>query len=110
MTYNEFKNTYKWIINQAPDVTALYDRDEVEIEMTTTTYTKRGRKWAEIETKTETINPIFYLNIVDAVPFFRGLGGHCRIIKAYTKHGLIPIENVSINPDKSKKIVRTFKF
>ncbi len=110
MTYNEFKNTYKWIIKQAPDITALYGRDDVNIEMITTNYKKVGTKWTETGTTSENITVTFYFNVFDAVPFFRNLGGYERIIKAYTKYGLIPVENVSISPDKKEKVVRTFKF
>ena len=109
MTYKEFKKVYKWLIKQAPEVTSLYGRDET-ISHTETTYIKRGGRWHETETKKTEVNTEFYLNTFEAVPFFRNLGGYERITKAYTKRGLIPVEVVSISPDKNTKIVRTFKF
>jgi hypothetical protein len=110
MTYKEFKKNYNWIIKTAPDVSALYGIDGDIITETKTTYTKRGGRWIATETTTEKITPEFYLNGVAAVPFFRGLGGFERLTKAYTKYGFIPVESISINPDKTKKVVRTFKF
>ena len=109
MKYNEFKNNYKWIINQAPDIAALYGQ-EITLEMITTNYTKRGKKWVENDSTTELVNVEFYFNTFDAIPFFRNLGGVERITKMYTKYGYIPVESVSISPDKTKKVVRTFKF
>ena len=109
MTYKEFKNTYKWIIKTCPDVTSLYGVTGT-ITRIETRYTKRGSRWIETESTTEEITPEYYLNTVDAVPFFRGLGGHERLVKAYTKYGLIPVEVQNTRPDGREKIVRRFKF
>lgn len=110
MTYNEFKNNYKWIIKNAPDVTGLYGIDDKIVTITETRYTKRGGRWIETETKTNQVTPEYYLNGVDAVPFFRNLGGFERLNKAYTKYGLIPVESISINPDRTIKVVRRYVF
>lgn len=110
MNYKDFKVTYKWIIKQAPDVTALYGIDGKVITMTVTTFEKRGARWVEIKKDSEDITIEFYLNGVDAVPFFRNLGGHERLIKAYTKYGLIPVESHSTSPDGKTKIIRRYKF
>ena len=110
MTYKEFKNIYKWIIKQCPDITSLYGVEGVTIKRIETRFTKRGNRWIEIETTTEEITPEYYLNTVDAVPFFRSLGGHERLIKAYTKYGLIPVEVQSTRPDGKEKITRRFVF
>lgn len=110
MTYKEFKTTYKWIIKRNPDITSLYGVEEKVITVTETRYTKRGARWQEVETTTEKVNAEYYMNTVDAVPFFRGLGGHERIITAYTRYGLIPVEVHSTRPDGKAKTVRRFKF
>lgn len=111
MTYKEFKNTYKWVIKTAPDVTTLFDIiDKKVVTITETRYTKRGGRWIETETKTSQVTPEYYLNGVDAVPFFRNLGGFERLNKAYTKYGLIPVESISINPDRTIKVTRRYTF
>lgn len=110
MTYKDFKETYKWIIKNSPDVTSLYGITEKCITKVETRYTRHGNKWVEVETTTEIITPEYYLNTVDAVPFFRNLGGYERLVKNYTKYGYIPIEIHSTRPDGMEKVKRTFKF
>lgn len=110
MTYKEFKNNYKWIIKRNPDITSLYGVDEKVITVTETRYIKRGAKWQEVDTTTENINAEYYMNTVDSVPFFRGLGGRERLVSAYTRYGLIPVEVHSTRPDGNEKVVRRFKF
>jgi hypothetical protein len=110
MTYKEFKNTYKWLVKNYPDTTSLYGVEGDIITVTETHYIKQGTTWKETETETRAINATYYLNTVDAVPFFRGLGGHERITKNYTRYGLIPTEISSTSPDGKNKTVRRFKF
>lgn len=110
MTYKEFKSTYKWIIKNSPDITALYGITEKCITRVETRYIRRGSKWVEVETTKEVVTPEYYLNTVDAVPFFRNLGGYERLVKTYTKYGLIPVEVHSISPNGQEKVKRTFKF
>ena len=110
MTYTEFKKTYSWIIKNAPDITSLYNVGGHPVTMTKTTYAKRGGRWVEIEKTTENITIEYYMNGVGAIPFFRGLGGYERLTKSYTKYGLIPVESVSISPDKKTRIVRRYIF
>lgn len=110
MTYKDFKETYKWIIKNSPDVTALYGITKKCITITETRYTRHGNKWVEVETKKEVVTPEYYLNTVDAVPFFRNLGGYERLVKNYTKYGFLPVEVHSTRPDGMEKVKRTFKF
>jgi len=110
MTYKEWKKTYNWIIKKTPDITSLYGKEEKCIKLIETRYIKHGTKWTETETKTEIITPEYYMNTVDAVPFFRNLGGRERLITAYTKYGLIPVEVHSTRPDGKEKVVRRFAF
>lgn len=110
MTYNEIKTNYKWIVKKAPAVTNLCDVDGEIITLTETRYTKRGGRWIETEARTEKIPVEFYLNTVDAVPFFKGLGGRERMIFSYTVYGYLPIEIQSISPAGENKTVRRFSF
>lgn len=110
MTYKEFKQLYKWIIKQAPDVTNLYGLTEKVVTVIETRYIKHGNRWIETEKTTQVVEPEYYLNTVDAVPFFRGLGGHERLVKAYTRYGYIPVEAHSTRPDGHEKVVRRFTF
>jgi hypothetical protein len=73
-------------------------------------YEKRGSRWSEIDSMTEEVTPAYYCNTVDAVPFFRNLGGSERVTMNYTKRGYIPVEISSISPDRQKKSVRRFYF
>lgn len=110
MTYQEWKKTYKYASRHWPDVTSLYGRKDIEIVANTVRAEKRGKKWIITEDKIETVGAEYYMNCVDAVPFFRALGGRETVRKCYTKYGLIPYEIVSISPDREKKTVRTFEF
>ena len=110
MTYNEIKTNYKWIVKKAPDVTNFSDIDGKIITMTETRYTKRGGRWIETEARTEKIPVEFYLNTVDAVPFFKGLGGREKLVLTYTTYGYIPVEIQSISPAGENKTVRRFSF
>lgn len=113
MTYTEFKNTYKKLIKYAPDVTSLYTDDpKKDITLVVTRYEKRGSRWIEVEKETEAINFVWYCNAVDpnASAFMRSLGGWEKTTKSYTKKGFIPVENISISPDRTAKIVRNYSF
>ncbi len=110
MTYNEIKTNYKWTVKKAPDVINLRDIDGRFITLTETRYTKRGGRWTETESTTELIPVEFYLNSVDAIPFFKNLGGREKLVLAYTQYGHIPVEIQSISPYGENKTVRRFTF
>lgn len=115
MTYSEYRDTYKQLIRRYPDVTALYNEEEPKsIVMIEEIFTRssNGTQWKLQEEKTSNISFVNYSNIVDpnAVRFFKNLGGYERIITNYTRYGLIPIENISINPARDYKHVRRFVF
>ena len=86
----------------------------MKYELTTKTYerTESGKNWKSNPTETEitTINQETYNNIFskETQAFFRNLGGFERITKTYTCEGYIPTRLTSINPDKTKKIIRYF--
>jgi hypothetical protein len=114
MNYTEFRNEYKKAIKAYPDITSLYrDTEDIkEIYLTCKHYIKSGSKWKQTASKPEVIDFLHYINIVDprTIQFFRNLGGYERVNKSYTKHGLLPVEIVSINPDRTIKSVYRFSF
>lgn len=114
MKYSEARETYKTLFKSYPEVTNLWSEDEDKKEITCTIkhYQKKGSRWIETESKTEQINYIFYWNTVDprASRFMRNLGGYERTTLNYTKKGYIPVECISISPDRTEKTVRTFTF
>jgi hypothetical protein len=73
-------------------------------------YYKVGTKWHLLTTVNTTINNMEYLNIVDAVPFFKNLGGYEKLEAGYSKYGYIPKFSNSISPDRAEKITRQFIF
>lgn len=114
MNYIEFKNEYKEAVKAYPDLTNLHNDNEEnkEISLTCKRYIKSGSKWTQTESKTQAINYLHYANIIDpsASKFFRNLGGYERIKKNYTRRGYLPIEVISISPDRTKKTVYSFTF
>lgn len=109
MTYSEFKEKYAYTLKHYPDTSALFKKfDKITVE--TTTENKHGTKWITEASKTENVDYIYYFNTIDAIPFFKNLGGYERVSNAYTKHGYIPVKLVSISPDKNTRVTRIFKF
>lgn len=113
MTYKEFKKTYNWSVKQFPDCTCLYSEtmNKVIGKCIITEFVKAGKKWIEIgEKEVEEMTAAYYMNSIDAVPFFRGIGGFERVEKAYSKYGLLPFRIHSISPDGKNKTVREYHF
>lgn len=108
MTYMEHKSTYPWMIKHFPGTDNVWGYKG--IEAITTHYEKRGSRWMQTSTKTETVNAEFYANCVDAIPFFRNLGGKEIITMGYTKVGYVPTQINSLSPDRTEKTVRRFDF
>ena len=71
-----------------------------------------GKTWSKKPVKVEKIEVTeeYYKNIFDpeALKFMRSLGGFERVIKGYNCEGYVPIELISISPDRATKIVRHF--
>lgn len=78
------------------------------MECTVTRYTKQpGYKTfsgAKIETETFNISAEFYYNCITGIAFF-----HDKAVKSYTPAGNIITSLTCYNPDKTVKMVRTFK-
>lgn len=112
MTYADFKETYNWITKEAPDTMSIYSDHMMEVigKVQIVNYEKVGSKWKEVSRQTDDMTRTSYMNIVDAVPFFRNLGGSEDITKRYTRYGYIPTEIASISPDKRNKTVRKMIF
>lgn len=111
MTYQEIKNTYRWTMKHYPgaeSMTTPHRLDETIGTVATTRYAKQGSRWVETSAETEDLTPRFYLNSIDAVPFFRGLGGKERVTCGYTYRGYMPIEVLSTSPDGQQRIRREF--
>lgn len=109
MLYSEFRKKYAYILKHYPDTSALFEKSN-KITVTTTSENKSGKKWTMEASETENIDYIYYFNIVNAIPFFKNLGGYERVSNACTKYGYIPVKLVSISPDKNTRITREFKF
>lgn len=113
MTYQEFRQTYRWMLSHYTGTYQVYqnDFDHALIgKVKTTRYERRGGRWAEVDSKREDLTPAFYCNAVDAVPFFRGLGGSERVECSYTPIAYLPVRISSVSPDKQTRVVREFQF
>lgn len=115
-SYSEFKSTYSWAVKKYPEVTNLFDDGVLEdgfskryrITLTKENYTKNGSRWTKENSNTGDCSVIEYMNALDAVPFFKNLGGSERVSTAYTFAGVLPVEITSISPDKEQKTVRKY--
>jgi hypothetical protein len=110
MPYIEFTKKFYRTLKRYPGMECAYN-PHYAYEVTTTKYYKVGNKWHEkTEEKTvETVPGNYYINMIDAIPFFRNLGGSERVQMGYTLAGYIPVQLNSISPDGTEKIVRKFK-
>lgn len=108
MNYNELRDTYKWTSKKYPDTS--YTLNLTNIKLTVTNEIKSGSGWKKTETEEKYIDFIHYLNIVDAIPFFRNLGGAESVSVSFTKCGKIPVAILSTNPSRTERTRRTFDF
>lgn len=107
-SFKELKDTYRWSFKKYPDVSSVIGYSNIGYEEVT--YKKQGSKWVETETESNNVDWEFYLNTIDAAPFFKNMGGKEKLDVKYTKVGKVPFQITSINPDGDEKIVRTFNF
>ncbi len=107
MNYAEFKGTYPWSLKNYPGTYGLFNY--AGIVERNQKFHKAGKKWVLVEEKMEPVSAEFYMNVVEAVPFFRKLGTE-RVTMGYTYAGYVPVEISSISPDKTEKVVRRYKF
>lgn len=80
------------------------------IPMSETHYEKRGGRWVIVSEKRRLASMDEHRNITnkDTLSFFRRLGGYERNDKDYTARGYAVVQNTSISPDRTQKIVRKF--
>ena len=73
---------------------------------------KEGTKsvWVEVDSRVSQINETEYNNIIDSCPFFRRLGGSETLQREYTCAGYKVTRLISKSPDRTVKVIRTFKF
>lgn len=112
MNYSEFKNKYAWTLKNYSGTYELYRDDFYGYligKCDIVHYVKRGNRWFCDFNETRDTTPAFYFNTIDAIPFFRGLGGYERVTCGYCVRGYVPIEITSISPDRKEKTVRKFK-
>lgn len=109
MSYSEFKKNYPYS-NKHYFVDNIFSFSGMIKEERThyTRNTDKGR-WKETEKETETISTEYYMNCIEATPFFKRCGTE-KVYKGYSIAGYIPLEIVSISPCKTEKIVRKFFF
>ena len=109
MTWQEFKKKYKDTLKKYPGIGDLWGRNYT-ITLTTENYEKQGSRWVLVESNTETIPFEYYMNAIDASPFFKNLGGKESISKSYTVAGYVPVEIRSTSPDGKQKTIRKYDF
>ena len=109
MTWNEFRTEYKSFLKEYPDASSLWGRGKA-IEVITINEVKQGRKWVETDREQELVDLIYYANCVspETIRFFRNLGGLERVVKSYTKRGLLATEVTSTNPTRDERTIRCF--
>ena len=106
-------NSYKWTLKNYPNTsTLLYTNNSYTFRIEIVTYERpvKNSKWIETARKIELVNNEFYFNTVEAIPFFRNIGGREIVKMNYTKFGYIPVRINSINQDSTKKVERRFIF
>lgn len=108
MSYSEFQNEYAWSLKKYPDVSHLFG-SPYSYTLNTVDYEKQGGRWVEVDNQTETINLEQYMNIIDATPFFKNIGGIEKVKQsAVVGPGYIPTEIESISPTRDAKTIRKF--
>jgi hypothetical protein len=85
----------------------------MKIKLTKISYEKKaGTKtvWVETEREKREITEEQYKNIIDAVPFFRRLGGSEYLERGYTECGYRVVRILSTSPNKECRVERRFNF
>lgn len=109
MSYAEFKKNYPYS-NKHYNIDSIFSFSGTITEEKTYYERNENRgRWIENGIETETISAEYYMNIIEATPFFKRCGSE-KVYKGYSLVGYIPLEIVSISPCKTEKIVRKFFF
>lgn len=111
MTYEEFKSTYKWTTKNYPGTNTFCGLMEKECgTVEKIEYERVGDRWKMVNKTEEPFTGKFSMNSVEAVPFFRRLGGTERVTKSYTPYGYVPVTIISTSPDGFTKVARNYHF
>ena len=110
MNWNESAATYKWMLRHYPNTHYMCNANDLKVECEIIHYEKRGTHWKEMEREREIASNLYYCNCVDAVPWFRNIGGRETVKCKYTTYGYIPYFISSLSPDRTQKVTREFKF
>lgn len=109
--YHEFK-AYDRVMKRANVDSFTFEKvnsfikNSGRVIMTIERYNRRGAKYsALVETETRDIDAREYACIMSSIGFFNS-----RLVKRYTYIGYIPETVTNYAPDRSCKIVTTFKF
>ena len=109
MNYQEFRKTDSRVLKRfSCDISNLFNKEN--LSMKTERFVKSGSRWVLVESSEKEVPFNFYFNVLDGVDFMRNLGGYEKTEKAYTTQGYIPVRQISISPDRSKKTVFSFDF
>lgn len=75
-------------------------------------YKRPGTKtvFVERDRREEVVSEQEYINIVNAAPFFRRLGGSETLSRGYTKKGYLVTRILSRSPDREQQTERLFDF
>lgn len=111
MDYTEFKKKYHYATKKYPDTMSLpFNSDKFIGSMTKTKQIKVKSKWIDIEEETKSITTLFYMNTLEAIPFFHNLGGSETVYTTYTPMGYIPYKIISTSPARDERYIYKFCF
>lgn len=80
MTYAEFREAYNWTVKHYPDAANMFGVDTfLRLELVKYERPAQNTRWIETSREIELVDARFYMNTVDAVPFFRSWGGSERV-------------------------------
>lgn len=106
------RETYNYKIARKYIKTMPFENRLNQIIATETTIRKEkiNGRWHKKSEKKQEITGEYYLNVIDAIEFFEGLGGTEKPTYNYTKYGKVIIELKSTSPDNEKMTIRKYEF
>lgn len=112
MTYQDFTKTYFHTLKKYPRLHSIFTDKENKVicNLEKVEYAKNGSRWMETGRTKKNVDFIHVINIIDAIPFFRNLGGREIVKQGYTPFGYIPNEIHSISPSGEQKSVYKFHY
>ena len=90
------------------------DRYMIFVSIDTFSRTNSGKTWKQQPDESDhyIYNDERYTNYVSAIPFFNNFGGgaYCRAHCGYTTAGYLPVEVVTVSPNRDVKKIARFSF